>query len=92
MHFAWDPSKSVANLAKHGVSFEEALSVFLDPLSLTIPDPVHSIDEQRLVIMGLSDGGRLLVVANPDDRESVRIISAREATPTERKAYEEGGR
>jgi len=80
MRFAWDENKAGRNLIKHGVSFEEATTVFGDPLSDTFPDPDHSLDEERFVIIGASEGGKILVVAHTDDGELVRIISAREAT------------
>jgi uncharacterized protein len=89
MRFAWDKKKAARNLVKHSTSFEEAASVFGDPLSNTFPDQDHSIEERRFVIIGLSDQGRILVVAHTDDGELVRIISAREATHGERKSYEE---
>ena len=89
MRFAWDKKKASRNLDKHSISFEEGATVFGDPLSNSFPDPDHSIEEQRFVIIGLSDRGRILVVAHTDDGELVRIISAREATYGERKSYEE---
>jgi uncharacterized DUF497 family protein len=89
MRFAWDKKKASSNLVMHGTSFEEAATVFGDPLSNAFPDPDHSIEERRFVIIGLSKQGRILVVAHTDDGELVRIISAREATHGERKSYEE---
>jgi len=89
MRFEWDERKAVANLAKHGVSFEEAYTVFGDPLSDTFDDPDHSADDQRFLIVGASDRGRMLIVAHTDDGVVVRIISARELTAGERRAYEE---
>jgi hypothetical protein len=89
MRFAWDKKKASRNLVKHSISFEEATTVFGDPLSNTFPDQDHSIAEQRFVIIGLSEQGRILVVAHTDEGELVRIISAREATHGERKSYEE---
>ncbi len=89
MRFEWDEKKGVTNLAKHGVSFEEAATVFGDPLSDTFDDPDHSVDERRFLIIGTSDRGRMLVVAHTDDGLVVRIISAREPTSGERKSYEE---
>jgi len=89
MQFRWDQKKASSNLAKHGISFEEAATVFGDPLSNSFPDPDHSIDEQRFIIIGASEQGRIIVVAHTDDGEFVRIISAREATSRERKSYEE---
>ena len=73
----------------HGVSFEEASTVFGDPLSNTYPDPEHSLGEERFIVIGESARGRILVVAHTDDGETVRLISAREATGGERKTYEE---
>lgn len=90
MKFEWDPSKAAENVAKHGVSFEEAATVFRDTLSVTGLDPDHSINEERLVIFGVSTSGRLLVVAHTERGDTIRIISARTTTPTERKIYEEG--
>ena len=89
MRFAWDKNKASSNLTKHGVSFEEAATAFGDPLSNSFPDPDHSVDEQRFVMIGMSEQGKILVVADTDDGELVRIISAREATHGERKSYEE---
>jgi uncharacterized DUF497 family protein len=91
MEFDWDTNKAIANLKRYNVSFKEAATVFGDPLSITILDPDHSIDEQRYIITGSSYMGRLLMVAHTDRGESIRIISARELTRKERKAYEEGG-
>jgi hypothetical protein len=90
MEFEWDPLKAARNLRKHGVSFHEAASVFGDRLSVTVPDPDHSLDEERFIIVGLSRLGRLLIVAHAERGESIRLISARELTSRERKAYEEG--
>lgn len=89
MRFHWDQKKASNNQAKHGISFEEAATVFGDPLSNTYPDPDHSLDEQRFIIIGLSEQGRIIVVAHTDESETVRLISAREATSRERKSYEE---
>ena len=89
MRFAWDEKKAASNLSKHGISFEEAATVFGDPLSDTFPDPDHSLEEHRFVIIGSSESGKILVVAHTDDGELVRIISAREVTNGERKSYEE---
>jgi hypothetical protein len=88
MRFAWDEQKATTNLAKHSVSFEEAATVFGDPLSDTFDDPDHSMEERRFLIIGTSDRGRMLIVAHTDDGEVVRIISAREPTSGERKSYE----
>ncbi len=91
MEFEWDAQKAASNLAKHGVTFAEAMTVFGDPLELLIADPHHSEDESRFLSMGLSATGRLLVVAYTERRGRVRIINAREATPRERKQYESTG-
>ena len=90
MQFEWDPAKAAENLAKHGVSFEEAATVFRDTLSATGTDPDHSVGEERFIIFGLSTSGRLLVVAHTEHGDIIRIISARLATSGERKIYEEG--
>ncbi|NUM54201.1 MAG: BrnT family toxin [Candidatus Hydrogenedentes bacterium] len=87
--FAWNPSKATSNLAKHGVDFSEAAGVFRDRLSITVPDPMHSDREQRFITIGVSTRRRLLVVVHTDDRDRIRIISARRATRLERKRYEE---
>lgn len=88
MEFEWDPNKADSNLVDHGISFEEAATVFGDPLSRTNYDPDHSAEEDRYVTMGGSAAGHLLVVSHTDRGESIRIISARRATRRERKAYE----
>ncbi len=87
MTFTWDPRKATSNLRKHGVTFDEARSVFDDPLALVTPD---AVDSERFVILGESRRGRLLLVVYVDyERDDVvRILSARKATPHERKAYE----
>ena len=90
MRFEWDESKAAGNLAKHGVSFAEASTVFGDPLSDTFNDPDHSSGEHRFIIVGRSESGRMLVVAHADGGQAVRIISAREPTSRERRFYEEG--
>ena len=89
LNFQWDENKARTNLAKHGVGFEEAATVFGDPLSLTIPDPAHSQNEDRFVILGTSHNGKLLVVVPTERGESIRLISARRASRQERKKYEE---
>ena len=88
--FEWDAQKARSNLAKHGVSFEEASTIFGDSLSLTIPDPEHSRTEKRFVTMGSTFTGKLLVVVHTDRGDNIRIISARRASRRERKSYEEG--
>lgn len=89
MRFAWDEKKAARNFVKHGVSFEEATTVFGDPLSDTFDDPDHSAEERRFIIIGMSERGRMLIVAHTDEEDAVRIISAREVTRGERKFYEE---
>ena len=88
MEFEWDSAKAAANVKKHGVEFSEAMTVFGDPLEVTISDPDHSDDEFRLISLGMSAGGRLLVVAYTERQGRTRIINAREATAQERKQYE----
>jgi uncharacterized DUF497 family protein len=88
MQFEWDRGKAEANRRKHRVSFEDAVSVFFDPLSMTIPDPDHSAGEARFLTLGRSSNGRLLVVSHTDDGPTVRMISARIASAAERKRYE----
>ena len=83
------PTRVWRNLARHGVSFDEASSVFGDPLALTIGDPDHSSEEDRFLTIGYSDRRRLLIVAHTDRDDRVRVISAREVTATERHVYEE---
>ena len=89
MEFEWDPKKEAKNIRKHKVAFSEAATVFADTLSTTVPDPDHSEDEDRYIIIGLSQRHRLLMVAHTERGERIRIISARPLTPTEREAYEE---
>lgn len=90
MEFEWNPDKAKLNLEKHGVSFQEAATVFNDPLSITFPDPDHSIGENRYIIIGISRFEQLLVVAHTDRGDKVRIISARKVTRPEARFYEEG--
>ena len=90
MQFSWDPKKAASNFRDHGVTFEEASSVFGDALAITFDDPDHSEGESRLLTFGLSEQGRLLVVSHTERRGVVRLISARRATRAERKIYEEG--
>jgi uncharacterized protein len=90
LEFEWDRDKAKRNIKKHGVSFEEAMTVFADPHSLTIHDPEHSVDEDRYVILGESNRRRLLVVIFTDREDRIRIITASVATRQERKNYEEG--
>jgi uncharacterized protein len=88
MQVDWDPAKAAANLHKHGVSFEEAATVLGDPLSVTLPDPDHSLAEHRYLLLGRAASGRLLIVSHSEEEDSVRIISARMMTPKERRSYE----
>ena len=88
MQFTWDSTKAEQNLLAHGVSFQEATTVFGDPLAGTIPDPDHSIGEERYITVGHSSAGQLLVVCHIEQGDTIRIISARQATPHERKDYE----
>lgn len=90
LNFEWDKRKASFNRRKHNVSFEEAATVFGDPLSITIPDPDHSVGEYRYVTLGMSHLGRLIVVVHSNRGNIVRIISARIATSREKKAYEQG--
>ena len=90
MEFEWDKDKAKANLSKHGVSFDEAKTVFDDPFYVDFYDPDHSEDEDRYIIVGLSQQSRLLIVSYAERKGKLRLISAREATPTEKNAYEEG--
>ena len=90
MQYEWNAAKAGANLRKHGVSFEEASSVFYDDFAATGEDPDHSSGEHRFITFGVSSQGRLLVVAHTDRGDVVRIISARPATAAERRLYEEG--
>lgn len=88
--FEWDPDKAAFNGRKHGVTFHEAATAFGDPLSVTVPDPRHSVGEERFVLFGRSGRGRLLAVMHTERGAVIRIISARQATPRERREYEEG--
>ena len=88
--FEWDENKEKSNLSKHKVDFSEAETVFSDMLSVTIPDPDHSFEEQRFIDIGMSDKSRVLVVVYTEREAKIRIISARPATPSERKKYESG--
>ncbi|MEH1872374.1 BrnT family toxin [Nostoc sp.] len=90
MKFEWDENKAARNLLKHQVSFEEAKTVFDDPLYVEFYDPDHSDDEERYLIIGESSQGRLLIMSYTERVNSTRLISAREVTRSERKIYEEG--
>ena len=89
MQFEWNTEKATANLKKHEVSFDEAETVFDDPLFVIFADPDHSFEENRFIIMGESNQNRLLVVSYTERPPKTRLISAREATRPERKKYEE---
>jgi uncharacterized DUF497 family protein len=89
LEFEWDPAKAKLNLKEHGVSFDEATTVLRDTLSITIADPDLSDSEDRFIDIGMFHRGQLLVVSYTERKDKVRIISARRATRTERKSYEE---
>lgn len=89
IRFEWDPAKDESNAAKHGIPFEEASTVFADPFAVTVGDPDHAGEEFRFVTIGLSVHNRLIVVIHTDRGDAVRLISARVATPKERRAYEQ---
>ncbi len=88
--FEWDMRKTGSNVRKHGVSFEDAATVFGDPLTVTIRDPAVPRGEMRFITIGQSLSGRTLVIVHLDDDDTIRIISAREATKNEKRTYEEG--
>ena len=88
-NFEWDPAKERKNIHKHEVSFEEASSIFDDPIFITLIDEEHSTDEERYITIGLSNKNRLLLVAHTERAGCIRIISARKATKNEEKFYEE---
>jgi hypothetical protein len=88
MRFEWDGNKAAKNRTRHNVSFDEAVTVFYDPLAATFDDPDHSKGERRLITVGYSSRGRLLVVCHTERRGAVRLISARRATTHERKRHE----
>jgi uncharacterized protein len=89
LEFEWDPAKAELNFKEHGVSFDDATTVFRDPLSITIVDPDHSDFEDRFLDIGISHRGQLLVISYTERKDKIRIVSARRATRTERKSYEE---
>ncbi len=89
LEFEWDPVKAELNLKEHGVSFDEATTIFRDTLSITISDPDHSEYEDRFIDIGMSHRMQLLVVSYTERKDKIRIISARRATRAERKNYEE---
>lgn len=88
MRFTWDPAKERQNRRDHGIEFQEATTVFGDALAVTVPDPDHSVGEERSITMGQSASGRLLVVSHTEQGDTIHIISARRATAHERKDYE----
>lgn len=88
IRFDWDGQKARSNLAKHGVSFDEAKTVFEDPFAITILDPDHSDKEMRFIDLGYSQNNRLLIVVYTERNDTIRIISSREADKNERKQYE----
>lgn len=89
MEFEWDEEKALSNFRKHGISFKEAKTIFNDPYALTIPDPRHSILEERWVDIGFSTQFRVVYVVYTERQNVTRIISSRLATPKERKIYEQ---
>ena len=90
MEFEWDPKKAAENVRKHNVTFQEAATIFGDPLAITFEDPDHSTNETRYITFGLSLLKRLLVVSHTERRDRTRIISARLMDHKERRIYEEG--
>ncbi|MSO75546.1 MAG: BrnT family toxin [Alphaproteobacteria bacterium] len=90
MRFVWDQRKAASNRGKHGVTFDEAASVFLDRLAVSGPNPDHSVEESRFITFGMSGLGRLLAVSHTYRQGSIRIITARRVSRAERKLYEEG--
>ena len=90
MTFEWSARKAAENLKKHGLSFEDATSVFLDPLAITFPDPDHSAEERREITIGTTMRTQVIFISHCERGEQIRIISARPATRSERKQYEEG--
>ena len=89
--FEWDPEKAKKNIRKHEVDFEEASSVFDDPMFITVLDEEHSDDEERYITIGLSNKNRLLLIAHTERNDVIRIISVRKVTKNEEKFYEEAG-
>lgn len=90
LQFEWDSKKAQSNKRKHGITFEEASTIFGDPLSMTIPDPAHSVGEDRFITVGTSANGKLIVVVHTERDDIIRIISARKATSNETRQYEQG--
>lgn len=89
VEFEWDAEKDRINQEKHGISFAEAMTVFGDPLARTVPDPRHSIDEYRYLTTGYTSSQRLVIVAHTDRAERIRLITARDVRPKERRFYEQ---
>jgi hypothetical protein len=89
LEFEWDSSKARQNERKHGIAFLEASTAFADPHSITIPDSDHSVFEHRLLLLGLSESGKLLVVSHTERSDRIRIISVRYASKRERKTFEQ---
>ena len=87
--FEWDETKAKVNIVRHGVSFEEASAVFGDPMALLLPDPDHSLGEERFLVLGMSSRRRVLVVSHAERPPRTRLISARPATRHERRQYED---
>ncbi|MDQ1354190.1 MAG: uncharacterized protein QG657_4499 [Acidobacteriota bacterium] len=90
MEFEWDPRKAAANIRKHNVSIQEAVTIFGDPLAITFEDPDHSLNEKRYITFGLSQQNRLLIVSHTERGDRTRIINARLLTRKERRIYEKG--
>ena len=91
MKYEWDPKKAINNLEKHQVGFDEASTIFDDPLFITFLDEEHSLKEERYITIGLSNKNRLLMVAHTERIDTIRIISARKVTKNEEKFYQEAG-
>ncbi|SLM28801.1 conserved hypothetical protein [Desulfamplus magnetovallimortis] len=89
LKFEWDPNKACSNHGKHGITFDDAKTVFNDPFFITFLDIEHSQDEERYITLGMSTDQRLLMIAHTEREEIIRIISARKATKNERRVYEE---
>lgn len=89
MEFEWDAAKAAANALKHGVTFPEATTAFADPLAAIFPDLLHSADEAREILVGHAESGRLLLIVYTERPPMIRLISARPATPAERRRHEE---
>jgi len=89
LNFEWDDKKAKSNLIKHKISFEEASTAFGDDLSITIEDPLHSDNENRLILIGKSNNNKTLIVVHIEQTDSIRLISARKATKKEQKFYKE---